>query len=266
MGTPSRCGRRSKYTNKEETQLVSANFACPRLSIAEQRVEAPIVFVVDGDPRVCESLASLISSAGWRPQTANSAEEFLTLPRSLVPNCLVTEVQLPGASGLELQRLVQCAETPVIFLSSRQTDVQSGVLAMKAGAFEYMLKPYVGDVLLHSLREAIERSRIALCIDSEMRVLRNSYDALTPREREVMQLVVHGLLNKQVASELGIAEYTVKLHRGRVMRKMHAVSLANLVTMADRLGLREHPSYSFRLGTSSGPTVRQAHVSNARNQ
>ena len=204
---------------------------------ALHRAEAPTVFIVDADARVRELLASLSLSAGWRPSTAGSAEEFLSAPRAYGPHCLITDVQLPGASGLELQSLVKRAATPVIFLSSC-TDVRSGVLAMKAGAIEYMVKPYVRDVLLQCLHDAIELSRTALRIDSEFRALKHLHESLTPRERQVMQLVVLGLLNKEVARELGITEITVKVHRGQVMRKMKATSLLSLVTMADRLGLR----------------------------
>jgi FixJ family two-component response regulator len=216
---------------------VNIMYTCPAPSVTHV-CQVPTVFIVDGDSRARESLASLIASAGWHPRTASSAEEFLAIPRATLPNCLITEVHLPGANGLELQRLVKRADTPVIFLSNC-TNVQTSVLAMKTGALEYMLKPYVGDVLLHTLREAIERSRIALRIESEMRALRNLYESLTIRECQVMKLVVLGLLNKQVASELGICEYTVKVHRGQVMRKMKATSLPSLVTMAHRLGLRQ---------------------------
>ena len=211
----------------------------PTLSpTALHRAEAPTVFIVDADARVRESLASLALSARWCPSTAGSAEEFLSAPRAHVPHCLVTDVQLPGASGLELQRHVKRAGTPVIFLSSC-TDVRSGVLAMKAGAIEYMVKPYVRDVLLQCMRDAIELSRTALRIDAEIRALKHLHESLTARERQVMQLVILGLLNKEVARELGITEITVKVHRGQVMRKMKATSLLSLVTMADRLGLRQ---------------------------
>ena len=200
--------------------------------------ETPTVFVVDDDARVRESLASLVLSAGWHPRTTPSAEEFLATQPTLAPSCLVTELQLPGLNGLELQRLVlDRAEMPVIFLSSC-TDVRSSVQAMKAGALEYLIKPYVGDLLLHTLREALQRSQAALRLDSEMRALRNSYESLTMRERQVMALVVLGMLNKLAAAELGISENTVKAHRGQVMRKMKARSLPSLVAMADRLGLR----------------------------
>jgi len=199
----------------------------------------PIVFVVDDDISVRESLESLIRFAGWRPETFASAQDFLARPRAVIPNCLVLDVSLPGLNGLELQKrvAVERADMPIIFITG-YGDVPTSVRAMKAGAVEFLPKPFRDDVLLGAIGQAIERSRVALHHESEMQTLRTAYDSLTPREREVMALVVSGLLNKQVGGELGISEITVKAHRGQVMRKMKADSLPDLVTMAARLGLK----------------------------
>ena len=198
----------------------------------------PIVFVVDDDVSVRESLELLIRTAGWQPGLFASAQEFLFHPRPTVPCCLVLDVTLPGLSGLELQQhLAERTDMPIIFITGHG-DVPMTVQAMKAGAVEFLTKPFNDDVLLDAIRGAIERSRAALRQESEMRVLRSCYASLTPREREVMALVVSGLLNKQVGGELGISEITVKAHRGQVMRKMKADSLATLVTIAARLGPR----------------------------
>ena len=203
----------------------------------------PIVFVVDDDVSVRESLELLIKSAGWQPETFVSAQEFLSRPHSPVPCCLVLDVTLPGLSGLELQKqLAERTDMPIIFITGHG-DVPMTVQAMKAGAVEFLTKPFKDDVLLDSIRGAIDRSRAALRLDSEMCLLRNRYQSLTAREREVMVLVVSGLLNKQVGGELGISEITVKAHRGQVMRKMKADSLPDLVTMAARLGLRSEPKH-----------------------
>jgi FixJ family two-component response regulator len=197
-----------------------------------------IVFVVDDDVSVRESLELLIRTAGWQPETFRSAQEFLSRPRSLVPSCLVLDVALPGLNGLELQKqLAGRTDMPIIFITGHG-DVPMTVEAMKAGAVEFLTKPFQDDVLLDAIRGAIERSGAALHQDSQMRVLQDCYASLTPRERQVMELVVSGLLNKQVGGELGISEITVKAHRGRMMRKMKADSLPDLVTMAARLGLR----------------------------
>jgi FixJ family two-component response regulator len=198
----------------------------------------PIVFVVDDDLSVRESLELLIKSAGWQPETFVSAQEFLSRPHPPVPCCLVLDVTLPGLSGLELQKqLAERTDMPIIFITGHG-DVPMTVQAMKAGAVEFLTKPFKDYVLLDAIRSAIDHSRAALRLDSEMRLLRNRHASLTPREREVMALVVSGLLNKQVGGELGISEITVKAHRGQVMRKMKADSLPDLVTMAARLGLR----------------------------
>jgi len=198
----------------------------------------PIVYVVDDDVSVRESLELLIKTAGWKPELFASAQDFLSRPRVTVPSCLVLDVGLPGLNGLELQKqLGDRTDMPIIFITG-YGDVPMTVQAMKAGAVEFLTKPFRDEVLLDAIRGAVERSRTALRLDSEMRTLRNDYASLTPREREVMTLVVSGLLNKQVAGELGISEITVKAHRGQVMRKMKADSLPDLVTMAARLGLR----------------------------
>jgi FixJ family two-component response regulator len=202
----------------------------------------PIVFVVDDDISVRESLELLIKSAGWRPETFASAPDFLSRPRPTVPCCLILDVSLPGLNGLELQQqLTERTEMPIIFITG-YGDVPMTVRAMKAGAIEFLTKPLKDNVLVDAIRPAIERSRAALQRASEMQVLRNSYASLTPREKEVMTLVVSGLLNKQVGGELGISEITVKAHRGQVMRKMKAESLADLVTMAASLGLKATPT------------------------
>ena len=200
-----------------------------------------IVFVVDDDVSVRESLELLIRTAGWQPETFTSAREFLSRPRPTVPCCLVLDMTLPGLSGLELQeRLAERTDMPIIFITGHG-DVPMTVQAMKAGAVEFLTKPFSDTVLLDAIRGAIERSRTVLREESEIQMLRRCHASLTPREREVMALVVSGLLNKQVAGELGISEITVKAHRGQVMRKMKAESLPALVTMAVRLGLRTAP-------------------------
>jgi FixJ family two-component response regulator len=202
-----------------------------------------VVFVVDDDVSVRESLESLIRTVGWQPETFASAWEFLSRPRATVPCCLVLDVTLPGLNGLELQQqLAKRTDMPIIFITGHG-DVPMSVQAMKAGAVEFLTKPFKDDVLLDGIRGALERSRVALRQDSEIRTLRDCYASLTPRERQVMQLVVSGLLNKQVGGELGISEITVKAHRGQVMRKMKADSLPALVTIAARLGLRAAPSH-----------------------
>ena len=199
----------------------------------------PIVFIVDDDVSVRSALESLIESAGWVAETFASAQEFLRRPRVAAPSCLVLDVSLPDINGLELQRRVATDRTdmPIIFISG-YGDVPMTVRAMKAGAVEFLMKPFKDDLLLDAIRGAIERSLTALREESEAQVLRSRRASLTPREREVMALVVSGLLNKQVGGELGISEITVKAHRGQVMRKMKAESLPALVTMAWRLGVR----------------------------
>jgi FixJ family two-component response regulator len=196
----------------------------------------PIVFIVDDDVSVRESLELLVHCAGWQAESFASAQAFLDYPRVHVPNCLVLDVSLPGLNGLDLQRIVADERTdmPIIFITG-YGDVPMTVQAMKAGAIEFLTKPFQDDVLLTAIRAALERSRVALGVEAEMRVLRDRYASLSQRERQVMALVVSGLLNKQVGGELGISEITVKAHRGKVMQKMKADSLADLVKMATRL-------------------------------
>jgi len=197
--------------------------------------ETPAVFVVDGDASVRDSLDVLIRSAGCQPRTAASAEEFLARPRVMSPGCLLVELHLPGLTGLGLQRLVSDrTEMPIIFMSEHG-DVPAIVEAMKGGALEFLTKPLVRDVLLTAIRHAIERSRVSLNHLAQMQVLHERYASLTRREREVMSLVVSGRLNKQAGCELGISEITVKAHRARMMRKMQARTVVELVTMIARL-------------------------------
>ena len=201
----------------------------------------PIVFVVDDDISVRESLEWLIRYAGWQPETFASAHAFLARPRVRVPSCLILDVALPDLNGLDVQqRLGDRTEMPIIFITG-YGDVPMTVQAMKAGAVEFLTKPFDDDVLLSAIRHATERSQTALGHEAELRALRDDYASLSRREREVMALVVAGLLNKQVGWELGISEITVKAHRGKMMRKMQADSLAVLVTMAAKLGLAPAP-------------------------
>ena len=197
----------------------------------------PIVFVVDADVSVRESLELLIDRSGWQPKTFASEQEFLAQSRIPAPTCMVLDVALPGLSGLDLQKLVaDRTDMPIIFLTG-SGDVAMTVQAMKAGAVEFLTKPFRPDVLVGAIREALERSWRAMAREAALKSLRESYASLSRREREVMALVVSGLLNKQVGGELGISEITVKAHRGQVMRKMQADSFAALVKMAGRLDL-----------------------------
>ena len=192
--------------------------------------------MVDDDVSVRESLELLIGSAGWKPETFASARAFLSRPKPDVPSCLVLDVSLPDLNGLDLQNRVAAdrADMPIIFITG-YGDVPMTVRAMKAGAVEFLTKPFDDEVLLTAIRGAIERSRAALDREAELSALRERQESLTPREREVMVLVVSGKLNKQVGAELGISEITVKAHRGHMMRKMKADSLPDLVTMAAKL-------------------------------
>jgi len=198
----------------------------------------PIVFVVDDDISVRESLELLIRAAGWHPELFPSAKAFLDHPAVSVPHCLVLDISLPGLNGLELQKRViaERPELPIIFITG-YGDVPKTVQAMKAGAVEFLTKPFADGVLLEAVRHALERSRSSLAQAADLQSLRERYASLTQREQQVMKLVVNGLLNKQVGGELGISEITVKAHRGKVMQKMKADSLPDLVKMAGKLGL-----------------------------
>jgi FixJ family two-component response regulator len=197
-----------------------------------------VVFVVDDDISVRESLELLIRSEGWQPELFSSAQHFLSHPRTPVPSCLVLDISMPGLNGLELQKRVAAEhpDVPIIFVTGHG-DVPKTVQAMKAGAIEFLTKPFNDEVLLRAIRQALERSYVAIGQQAEMKELRGRYSSLSPREREVMAFVVSGLLNKQVGGELGISEITVKAHRGKVMQKMKANSLPDLVKMAGKLGL-----------------------------
>jgi FixJ family two-component response regulator len=197
-----------------------------------------VVFVVDDDISIRESLELLIQAAGWRPELFASAQEFLDHPAASVPHCLVLDISLPGLNGLDLQKRV-IAERPelqIIFITGHG-DVPKTVQAMKAGAVEFLTKPFPDDALLDAIRQALEKSRVFLDRSAEIQDLRDRYASLTQREQQVMKLVVNGLLNKQVGGELGISEITVKAHRGKVMSKMKADSLPDLVKMAAKLGM-----------------------------
>jgi FixJ family two-component response regulator len=204
----------------------------------------PVVFVVDDDVSVRESLELLIRCEGWRARTFSSAQEFLDCPRSLGPCCLVLDYSLPDLNGLELQKRVaiERPDMPIIFITGHR-DVPTTVQAMKAGALEFLTKPFIDDVLLDAIRDGLDRSRTVLRQQADMQPLRDRYASLSGRERQVMALVVSGLLNKQVGGELGISEITVKAHRGKVMQKMQADSLADLVRMAARLRIPRAPVF-----------------------
>ena len=208
----------------------------PRPSLVAR--DTPVVFVVDDDISVRESLELLIRHAGWQPECFASAQEFLARPRLLGPSCLVLDVGLPDLDGLELQRRIahDRLDVPIIFITG-YGDIPMTVRAMKAGAVEFLTKPFSDEVLLSAISSAIERSRALLGSEAETRRFRDAYASLSHREQQVMALVVSGMLNKQVAAELHISEVTVKAHRGKVMRKMEANSLADLVKIAARLGL-----------------------------
>jgi FixJ family two-component response regulator len=198
----------------------------------------PIVFVVDDDVSVREALELLIRSEGWQVETFSAAQAFLSNQRFFVPSCLILDVSLPDLNGLDLQkRLADRTDMPIIFITG-YGDVPMTVQAMKAGAAEFLTKPFSDEALLTAIRQAIERSRVALAQEEEGQTLQKRYASLSRREQDVMALVVTGRLNKQVGFELGISEITVKAHRGRAMRKMEAESFADLVNMAARLRLK----------------------------
>jgi FixJ family two-component response regulator len=217
----------------------------PKSELSARRIEpsSPIVFVVDDDISVRESLELLIHKQGWQPKTFSSAQEFLESPRVRVPNCLLLDISLPGLSGLDLQKriVIERAEMPIIFITG-YGDVPKSVEAMKGGAAEFLTKPLNHEVLLSAIRQSLERSRLALTRETELQTLRDRYASLTAREREVMALIVSGLLNKQVGGQMDIAESTVKAHRGQVMQKMKAESLPELVKMAAKLRIPEAPN------------------------
>ena len=208
---------------------------------------SPLVFVVDDDPSVCESLETLIRDAGWQVETFKSAAEFLNHPRATAPSCLVLDVSMPGLNGLELQKRValERPDMPIVFITGHG-NIPITVQAMKAGAIEFLTKPFSDESLLSAIQNAIERSKLLVGLNAELQDLRSRYTGLSGRERQVFALVVAGLSNKQVGSEIGISENTVKAHRGCVMRKMKAESLAALVKMGARLRLK-------RLNTSTAP-------------
>jgi FixJ family two-component response regulator len=196
------------------------------------------VYIVDTDISVATSLEAMIGREGWELVTFSSAQSFLSQPKALAPNCLLLDVALPDMSGLDLQRHISATrrDIPIIFVSECN-DIPMAVQAMKAGAIEFFTKPFDAKDLLDATRSAIEMSRDALCREAQLCALRERYETLSPREREVMGLVVTGRMNKQVGGDLGISEITVKAHRGRAMQKMEAASLAHLVTIAAKLGV-----------------------------
>jgi FixJ family two-component response regulator len=207
--------------------------------MGEVRESHAIIAIVDDDPSVRKGLERLIRSLGWKTESFGSAQEFLASPRINAPTCIVLDLQLPGLSGLELQKQMSEAgvETPIVFLTGHG-DIPASVKAMKAGAIEFLTKPVDEQDLLNAIQEAIKRDRRIRQQRADVRDLRDRYESLTSREQEVMQQVVSGLLNKQIAAELKITEDTVKFHRGHIMRKMRAGSLADLVRMAEALGIR----------------------------
>jgi FixJ family two-component response regulator len=202
--------------------------------------DGPVVYIVDDDISVREALEALIQEAGWRPLVFASALQFLSQPRSPSPSCLILDLTLPDLNGLELQQKIAAdrPEMPIIFITGHG-DVPTTVRAMKAGAVEFLTKPFADEDLLSAVRGALDRSAAALHKAEEWQILHTRYASLSRREREVLRLVVSGLMNKQVAGQLGVSEITVKAHRGRVMRKMKADTFADLVNIATKLGLRD---------------------------
>ena len=211
--------------------------------MGELREPEPVIAIVDDDPSVRRGLQRLIRSAGWKAETFASAQEFLARPRAALPSCLILDLQMPGLSGLDLQKRITEVElgVPIVFLTGHG-DIPASVQAMKAGAVEFLTKPVDEQELLHAIQQAVERDRRTRLQRVAMSGLRERYKSLTAREREVMQCVISGMLNKQIAAELNITEDTVKFHRGHIMRKMRADSLADLVRMAGDLGIRSDKS------------------------
>lgn len=224
--------------------MSSANVSGHEVRLLHVSQSAPIVFVVDDDVSVRESLELLIRCEGWRPELCASAQEFLSHSRVSVPSCVILDVSMPGLNGLELQKRIAAEriDMPIIFITGHGS-VPMTVQAMKAGALEFLTKPFSDEALLTAIRGALERSRTILTREAETQILRDRYASLTPREQQVMALVISGQLNKQVGGELGISEITVKAHRGKVMQKMEAGSLPDLVRMAARLRVSRPTSH-----------------------
>jgi FixJ family two-component response regulator len=219
--------------------MSTATAYAARMSFRPVTAAAPFVFIVDDDFSMREAIEQLVRAAGWCPEAFGTAEEFLRQPRPKGPSCLILDVGLPDLNGLEVQKRIasRCAEMPIIFITGRG-DVGTTVQAMKAGAVEFLTKPFSAQALLEAIRGAVERSKALLDEQRTLMSLRDRYESLSPREREVMGLVVQGYLNKQVAGAVGISEITVKGHRGRMMRKMRIKSLPGLVIAGIRLGLK----------------------------
>jgi FixJ family two-component response regulator len=243
-----------------ETNMKSVNGSDHESGSSALPSNSPVVFVVDEDLSVREALEALIQFQGWHAETFASAHDFLARPRDLVPSCLVLDITLPDVSGLDVQKRVAAdrVDMPVIFVTGCG-DVAMTVQAMKAGAAEFLTKPFDARVLLEAIKQAIAQSRAALEQEAVLQELGRRYESLSTREREVMALVVTGLLNKQIGSELGISEITVKAHRGRVMRKMRASSLPDLVNLVMRLHLAAPSSNSFV--SQWVPSVSHTHIS-----
>jgi len=224
--------------------MITADLHIAQVKTQSNPQSAPIVFVVDDDISIRESLELLLRYEGFQVETFESAQDFLDRPRAAVPSCLILDISLPGLNGLDLQRRVgvERQEMPIIFITGHGS-IPMSVQAMNAGAVEFLTKPFTDTVLLSSIRNAVERSKVLLDRDEILRNLKGRYKLLTARERQVLVLVVSGLPNKQIGSELGISEITVKAHRGSMMRKMQATSLPELVNMATRLRvMRLRPS------------------------